>query len=343
MNYQNLFTVGFLTIFNSINTQTKVKKAPVIPAQEQVYKIGLGSNTTFFDVSAFKAEILFDSNRYALFNIYIQPVVKYDYIFYWSPKTQGTKLEVSNFSLHFNYITTFIKVGDSGPEPSFASKPFNSYVLKATNEDPIKKYLLSLENFNYNLDSQYSDYKDFPNLYNGRTYLNKIMLNDTGRIHFNDFNYTYYAQYYNSKNNIYVDYTSKSIQPYESRKMTEDTIMINDSLKRNYIITHVKKIDPINFNAFNNNVVHQGSTSNDILNITKEGLATAVQNEYNRGYKDGVANGQASAGEIPWLVSVFNSIDRCLSIEIFPGLKLWYVVAIPIVFSLIAFVLSFFK
>lgn len=343
MQYQNLFAVGFLTIFNSINTQTKVKKAPVIPAQEQVYKIGLGSNTTFFDVSAFKAEILFDSNRYALFNIYIQPVVKYDYIFYWSPKTQGTKLEVSNFSLQFNYITTYVKIGDSGPEPSFAAKPFNSYVLKATHEDPTNKYLLSLENFNYNLDSPYSSYKDFPNLYNGQTYINKIMLNDTGRIHFNDFSYTYYAQYYNSKNNIYVDYTSKSIKPYDNRKFTEDTIMINDTLKHNYIITHVKKIDAINLNAFNSNVTHQGSISRDILNITKEGLTTAAQNEYNRGYKDGVANGQASAGEIPWLVSVFNSIDKCLSIEIFPGLKLWYVVAIPIVFSLIAFVLSFFR
>ena len=343
MQYQNLFAVGYLTIFNSINTQAKVKKAPIIPAEEQVYKIGIGSNTTFFDVSAFKTEILFNSNRYAIFNIYIQPVIKYDYIFYWSPKTQGTKLEVRNFSLQFNYITTYAKLGDSGPEPSWASKPFNSYVLKATNEDPMKTYLLSLENFNYNLDSQYSDYRDFPNLYYGQTYLNKIMLNDTGRIHFNDFSYTYYAQYYNSKNNIYVDYTSKSIKPYDSRKMTEGTITINDSLKSNYIITNVKKLDALSLDAFNDNFVNQDSISKDILNITKEGLTTASQNEYNRGYKDGVANGQASAGEIPWLVSVFNSIDRCLSIEIFPGLKLWYVVAIPIIFSLIAFVLSFFR
>ena len=89
--------------------------------------------------------------------------------------------------------------------------------------------------------------------------------------------------------------------------------------------------------------MHQASSSRDKFAITKEGLATASQNEYNRGYKDGVANGQASAGEIPWLVSVFNTIDKCLSIEIFPGLKLWYVLSIPIIFSLIAFVLSFFR
>ena len=342
MQYQNLFAVGFLTIFNSINTQNKVKKAPVIPAEEPVYKIGLSSNKVFFDVSAFQCEILFDSNRYAIFNIYIQPIVTYDYIFYWSPKTQGTKLDVSNFRLQFNYITNFVKIGDSGPVPSWANQPFNSYILDASTEPPQETYKLSLENFNYNLDSQYSGFNDFPTLYNGQTYINKIMINDNAYINFSC-SYIYYAKYYNSKNNIYVDYTSERIKPYEGQIMTKNPIMLNDIIRYDYNIANVKKIDPRYLDTFNAKFVNQGSSSRDILNITKEGLETASQNEYNRGYKDGVANGQASAGEIPWLVSVFNTIDRCLSIEIFPGLKLWYVVAIPIVFSLIAFVLSFFR
>lgn len=344
MQYQNLFAVGFLTIFNSINTQTKVKKAPVIPAEEPVYKIGLGSNKVFFDVSAFQTEILFDSNRYAIFNIYIQPIVTYDYIFYWSPKTQGTKLDVSNFRLQFNYITNFIKIGDSGPVPSWASQPFNSYILDASTEPPQETYKLSLGNFKYNLDSQYSGFNDFPTIYNGETFIQKISLNkDSNKIDFYSFSYIFYTRYYNSKNNNYVDYTSERIRPYKNITTTIDPLKINENLGYNYTISQVTKIDASQLSAFNANFTHQGSSSRDILVITKEGLTTAAEQEYYRGYKDGVANGQASAGEIPWLVSVFNTIDKCLSIEIFPGLKLWYVVAIPIVFSLIAFVLSFFR
>ena len=344
MQYQNLFAVGFLTIFNTINTQTKVKKAPVIPAEEPVYKIGLNSNKVIFDVSAFQTEILFDSNRYAIFNIYIQPIVTYDYIFYWSPKTQGTKLDVSNFRLQFNYITNFVKIGDSGPVPSWASEPFNSYILDASPELPQETYKLSLENFNYNLDSQYSGFNEFPTLYNGQTFIQKISLDkNSNKINFYSFSYIYYTRYYNSKNNNYVDYTSERIKPYKDITKTIYPLKLNESLQYDYTITNVTKINVLQLDAFNSQFVKQGTSSRDNFAITKEGLKTAADQEYNRGYKDGVANGQASAGEIPWLVSVFNTIDRCLSIEIFPGLKLWYVVAIPIIFSLIAFVLSFFR
>lgn len=339
MNYQSLLAVGFL-----LYSPTQIKKAPIIPAEEPVYKIGLSSNKVIFDVSAFQCEVLFDNNRYAIFNIYIQPIVTYDYIFYWSPKTQGTKLDVSNFKLNFNYITYFQSMGDSGPIPEWVKTPVNSYILGATIDPPTDKYKLSLENFNYNLDSQYSGFYEFPTIYNGQMFIDKIWLDkDSNKIDFYSFSYIYYARYYNSKNNNNVAYTSKRIRPYKSVTTTIDPLKINETIGYNYSLAKVSKMDPFSLNAFNADFTQQGSSSRDPLTITKEGLKTAAEQEYNRGYKDGQINGQASAGKIPWLVSVFNSIDTCLSIEIFPGLKLWYIVALPIVFSLIAFVLSFFR
>lgn len=339
MNYQSLLAVGFLTY-----CPTQIKKAPIIPAEEPVYKIGLSSNKVIFDVSAFQCEVLFDTNRYAIFNIYIQPIVTYDYTFYWSPKTQGTKLDISNFYLSFNYITSFERIGDSGPIPEWAKTPINSYNLSASIEPPTDTYKLSLENFNYNLDSPYSGFNEFPTIYNGQTFIDKIWFNkDSSKIDFYSLSFIYYARYYNSKNNNYVAYTSQRIRPYKGITTTDDPLRINETIGYDYNVSRVTKIDPSNLDSFNANFTHQGSSSRDQLAITKEGLKTAAAQEYNRGYKDGQINGQASAGKIPWLVSIFNSLDSCLSIEIFPGLKLWYIVALPIVFSLIAFVLSFFR
>lgn len=70
-------------------------------------------------------------------------------------------------------------------------------------------------------------------------------------------------------------------------------------------------------------------------------------NGYNDGYNDGYQNGtkdmSATINEQTWLTSIFKTIDTCLSVEIFPKFKLWYLISIPIMFALVRFVISFFR
>lgn len=86
--------------------------------------------------------------------------------------------------------------------------------------------------------------------------------------------------------------------------------------------------------------------TNDIESYNT-GYNDGVTNGYNTGYNEGYQNGtkdmSATINEQTWLTSIFKSIDTCLSIEIFPKFKLWYLISIPIMFALVRFVISFFR
>lgn len=88
------------------------------------------------------------------------------------------------------------------------------------------------------------------------------------------------------------------------------------------------------------------SYTNDIESYNT-GYNDGVTNGYNTGYNEGYQNGtkdmSATINEQTWLTSIFKTIDTCLSIEIFPKFKLWYLISIPIMFALVRFVISFFR
>ena len=56
---------------------------------------------------------------------------------------------------------------------------------------------------------------------------------------------------------------------------------------------------------------------------------------YNIGYSEGM---HFSTSSTNWIKSVFNAVDSVLQIEILPNFKLWYIVAIPLLFSCVLFV-----
>lgn len=74
-----------------------------------------------------------------------------------------------------------------------------------------------------------------------------------------------------------------------------------------------------------------------------DGKIDGFNDGYKEGYKSGVKDTSATINEQTWLTSIFKTIDTCLSIEIFPKFKLWYLVSIPIMFALVRFVISFFR
>lgn len=64
-----------------------------------------------------------------------------------------------------------------------------------------------------------------------------------------------------------------------------------------------------------------------------------IQGSYDKGYSDAIKSGTG----LNWLQSAFNMITNILNIELFPNIKLSYLVAIPLLIELILFVLRFIK
>ena len=62
-------------------------------------------------------------------------------------------------------------------------------------------------------------------------------------------------------------------------------------------------------------------------------------NDYETAYSIGYSEGMHfSTSSTNWIESVFNAVDSVLQIEILPNFKLWYIVAIPLLFGCVLFV-----
>lgn len=62
-------------------------------------------------------------------------------------------------------------------------------------------------------------------------------------------------------------------------------------------------------------------------------------NDYETAYQIGYSEGMHfSTSSTNWIKSVFNAVDSVLQIEILPNFKLWYIVAIPLLFGCVLFV-----
>ena len=62
-------------------------------------------------------------------------------------------------------------------------------------------------------------------------------------------------------------------------------------------------------------------------------------NDYETAYSIGYSEGMHfSTSSTNWIKSVFNAVDNILQIEILPNFKLWYIIAIPLLFGCVLFV-----
>lgn len=84
------------------------------------------------------------------------------------------------------------------------------------------------------------------------------------------------------------------------------------------------------------------SLNNEILALEQEN--ERLQQEYDEAFNLGLAEGQAQAFNIiNFLERILLMLDSVLSVEILPYIRLWYIVAIPLVLGVVKMVLSWFR
>ena len=162
---------------------------------------------------------------------------------------------------------------------------------------------------------------------------------------FNDTRKSYYHDYYYVFN---VDYAY-----YEG---AESISSLNND---NWYTFNLKEI--INSNAggtekyFNINLITLATHNNDGNNIMQLNNYICFKNDnnysqvsYDTGFQEGYKVGKDEAvDQSLWIYSftrsVFNGFAQVLNVEILPNIKLGYLIAIPLVLSVLRFILGFFK
>lgn len=77
-----------------------------------------------------------------------------------------------------------------------------------------------------------------------------------------------------------------------------------------------------------------------------EGYQEGEKDGFNEGYQEGLEQGRAendSYGIAPFVQSIFNGFSTMLNVEIFPKIKLWYIIGIPLIFGIVRFILGWIK
>lgn len=122
-------------------------------------------------------------------------------------------------------------------------------------------------------------------------------------------------------------------------QLTELTTTIN---RLNNEITNLEsEIDDLESNIQNLTEENQ-SLNNEIdrLEIENERL----KQEYQKAYDQGLADGQEQAFNIiNFLERILLMLDNILNVEILPYIRLWYIVAIPLILGVVKMVLSWFR
>lgn len=78
----------------------------------------------------------------------------------------------------------------------------------------------------------------------------------------------------------------------------------------------------------------------------QEGYQEGEENGFNDGYQEGYQQGKAendSYGIAPFVQTIFNGFSTMLNVEIFPKIKLWYLIGIPLIFGIVKFIIGWIK
>lgn len=78
----------------------------------------------------------------------------------------------------------------------------------------------------------------------------------------------------------------------------------------------------------------------------QQGYVDGEENGFNDGYQMGIEQGLAendSYGIAPFVQSIFNGFSTMLNVEIFPKIKLWYLIGIPLIFGIVRFIIGWIK
>lgn len=78
----------------------------------------------------------------------------------------------------------------------------------------------------------------------------------------------------------------------------------------------------------------------------QEGYEDGQVNGFNEGYQEGLEQGRSendSYGITPFVQTIFNGFSTMLNVEIFPKIKLWYIIGIPLIFGVVKFIIGWIK
>lgn len=78
----------------------------------------------------------------------------------------------------------------------------------------------------------------------------------------------------------------------------------------------------------------------------QQGYEDGEENGFNEGYQLGLQQGRSendSYGIAPFVQSIFNGFSTMLNVEIFPKIKLWYLIGIPLIFGIVKFIIGWIK
>lgn len=84
------------------------------------------------------------------------------------------------------------------------------------------------------------------------------------------------------------------------------------------------------------------------LPTTGNDYNTGFNNGYNTGYNEGESAGYRNGINkqiiFPDIINgVFDALSNILNVEIFPSVKLWYIIGVPLILGVIAFIIGFFR
>lgn len=121
-----------------------------------------------------------------------------------------------------------------------------------------------------------------------------------------------------------------NVQPLFESPTGEGYNVISATLNTNYISLNSNELE----NFINN--------TNDAS--YNQGFENGYNNGYDIGYNNGYSEGIESNNNIfDFILTAFNIVSSVLSVEILPNIRLWYIVAVPLVFSVVKFIIGWFR
>lgn len=74
-----------------------------------------------------------------------------------------------------------------------------------------------------------------------------------------------------------------------------------------------------------------------------EGIEDGYELGFTSGYEEGLTEGTSQNTFMNTIKQLFNVVNNSLSIEILPNIKLWYIIGVPLVLSVLKFVIGWFR
>ena len=159
-----------------------------------------------------------------------------------------------------------------------------------------------------------------------------------------DYNYIQYQFYvYNAEIEYNNDFITGKYDLQVSVVISSNELGLVASSDQYYTINYQYEY----FGGAYNGMPTQSMTTQEYIIFDGELYLSNETPDYTRGYDKGYEEGQINERQQHPLFKIFNAvfnvIDNVLSVEILPGIRLWYILGVPLFFLILQFVLNLFR